>query len=162
MYYALVDMRGTCCATTALAWGDLKQIADTLISECETLIYDTCNLDNLSEEELEEEYYCEFDDYIELAECECPTKGMLESFSFVLGDCTINVGCLVEGYTALVKAFGEYTEDKMTLDMWSLVPEIEETDENLSQLDEELRSLNEDISCGEYEFFVEKEEDDYE
>ena len=159
MYYALVDMRGTCCATTALAWGDFKQIADMLISECETLISDTCDLDNLSEEELEEEYYCEFDAYRELAECESPTEQMLKSFSFVLGDCTVDVGCLVEGYAALVKAFEEYTEDKWTLDAWSLVPDIEETEENLCRLDEELRSLNDDLSLGEYEFFVEKEEE---
>ena len=160
MYYALVDMRGTCCATTALAWGDLKQVANMLISECETLIYDTCSLDNVSEEELEEEYYCELDSYRELAECESPTKSMIESFSFVLGDCTIDVGCLVEGYAALVKAYEAYAEDKMTLDEWRLVPEIEETEENLSQLDEELRSLNDDVSGGEYEFFVEREYDD--
>lgn len=163
MYYALVDMRGSCCATTALAWGELKQIADMLISECKTLIYDICNLDNLSEEELGEEYYCEFGDYKELAECDGPTERMLESFSFVLADCTIKVGCLVEGYAALVEAFEEYAEDKMTLAQWSLISEIEETEENLCRLDDEMRSLNDNLSCDDYEFFVEKDcEDDCE
>ena len=37
MYYALIDMRGTCAAMTTLAWESLKEIADKLISECEML-----------------------------------------------------------------------------------------------------------------------------
>ena len=49
----------------------------------------------------------------------------------------------------------------MTLDEWKLVPEIEETDENLSVLDEEIRSLNDDVySQGKYEFLISKYDDD--
>lgn len=159
MYYALVDMRGSCSAQTALAWGRLKDIADFLISECQLLMENT---DDMSMEELEEEYYCEFDDFKKLSNCTDPSLEMLESFSFTLSDCTIDVGCLVEGYPELVKAFDEYKSDKWTLDCWSMVPEIEETDENLVRLDDELRSLNDDLSCEDYEFFVENdsEEDD--
>ena len=154
MYYALVDMRGTCHAMTTLARGSLKDIADMLISECEMLMETT---DDMSMEELEDEYYCEFDDYRELAECDNPTFKMIQNFSFTLSDCTIDVGCLVNGYTELVKAFDEYVEDKFTLSEWRLVPEIEETEETLTKLDDELRSLNEDLSREEYQFFIERE-----
>ena len=158
MYYALIDMRGSCTAITALAWGSLKQIADKVISECDELMG---NLDNMSMEEYEEEYYCEFDDYKKLVDCENPTAEMIRGFSFTIGDCTTYVECLVEGYPALVKAFGEYTEDKEILDMWELVPEIEETEENLSDLDWELRGLAEDVCAGgDYDYFVLKEEDE--
>ena len=157
MYYALVDMRSSCVAMTALAWGSLAEIADMLISECDMLREST---DGTSLEALEDEYYCEFDDYKELAECDDPVFKMIENFSFTLGDCTIDVGCLVEGYSELVKAFDEYVEDKITLCCWRLVPEIEETEENLSRLDEELRSLNEDLSREDYEYFVAREEED--
>ena len=83
---------------------------------------------------------------------------MIMNYSFVIDDCTIVVGCLVEGYSELVKAWDEYKSDKWTLDCWSLVPEIEETDETLSQLDDELRSLNEDFDNDEHVFFIEDEE----
>lgn len=36
----------------------------------------------------------------------------------------------------------EYRADKESLAYWNMVPEIEETEENLSRLDNELRSLN--------------------
>lgn len=161
MYYALIDMRNSCSATTALAWGSLKQVADMLISECEMLIHDTCDLDGMSEEELVAQHYCEFDDYKALVECDDPIPASIENFSFTLSDCTIEVGCLVEGYSALVEAWDEYKSDKWTLDSWSMVPEIEETEENLLQLDEELRSLNDDLSRDDYEFFVEVEDEEF-
>ena len=157
MYYALVDMRSDCIAMTTLAWGDLQGVAARLIEECELLMENT---DSMTMEEFEEEYYCEFGDYRALVECEDPTFEMIASFSFTLSDCTIDVGCLVEGYSELVTAFGEYTDDKMTLDEWQLVPEIEETDENLWELDEELRSLNDDQSREDYKFFVSKYADE--
>lgn len=159
MYYALIDMRASCSAQTTLAWGSLKDIADYLLSECQLLIQNT---DDMSMEELEEEYYCEFDNFKKLSEYDDPSFEMVASFSFTLSDCTIDVGRLVEGYPELVKAFDEYKTDKWTLDCWSMVPEIEETDENLAQLDDELRSLNDDLSREDYEFFVEAdcEEDD--
>lgn len=151
MYYALIDTRSSCVAMTTLAWGTLKEIADTLLSECQQLMENT---DDMSMEELEEEYYCEFGDYKEFEDYDAPSISKLESFSFTLSDCTIDVGCVVEGYPALVKAWEEYKADKWTLECWSMVPEIEETDENLSQLDDELRSLNDDLSREDYEFFV--------
>lgn len=159
MYYALLDMRSSCTALTGLVWGKtLKEVADSIIGECEMLMENT---DDMSMEELEEEYYCEFDDYKELVDCDNPTFEMINRFSFALSDCTTDVGCLVEGYAALVEAFAEYTEDKMTLDEWSLIPEIDETEDNISELDEELRSLNEDVlGRGEYRFFVSKYADE--
>lgn len=156
MYYALIDERGPCDAQTILAWGSLKQIADTLVEECRMLMENT---DSMSMEELEEEYYCEFDDYKKLVTCKNPTFEMLYRFSFTLSDCTTDVACLVEGYPALVEAFAEYAEDKTTLDPWRLVPTIEETQENLEKLDCEIRSLND--SCRDhYEFLIEAEYDD--
>lgn len=151
MYYALINMRSSCAAMTALAWGSLKEIADTLISECEMLMENT---DDMSIDELEADYYCEFDDFKALSECEEPTADIISNFSFTLSDCTTVVCCLVEGYHELVKAFDAYKEDKWTLDCWRMVPEIEETDENLSKLDEELRMLNDDLMCDDYEFFI--------
>ena len=159
MYYALVDMRSSCIALTALAWGSLNDIASMLISECDMLMENT---DDMTMEELEEEYYCEFDDYKELVDCEEATFEMIANFSFTLGDCTTEVGCLVEGYSELVKAYKDYASDKMTLDEWRMIPEIEETDENLSELDEELRSLNDDLSRGDYKYFVEADYDEEE
>lgn len=149
MYYALIDMRSDCEATTALARGSLKEISDSLIYESK-LIFESFG--NLQLEEFEEEYYCEFDDYKSLSTCDDPTEEMIKSFSFTLDDCTISVGCLVEGYSELVKAWDVYKSDKWSLDCWSLVPEIEETEENLSQLDEEMRSLNDDFCNDDYIF----------
>ena len=157
MYYALIDMRSSCVAMTALAWGTLQEISDTLIAECQQLMENT---DDMSMEELEDEYYCEFDDYKELEDCDNPTASMIESFSFTLSDCTIDVGCVVEGYSALVRAWNKYKSDKLTLDCWKLIPAIEETDENLFRLDLELRSLNDDLARDDYEFFVEAENEE--
>lgn len=42
----------------------------------------------------------------------------------------------------MVKVWDEYRADKESLAYWNMVPEIEETEENLSRLDNELRSLN--------------------
>ena len=156
MYYALIDMRSSSGATTALAWGSMKDIADTLIYESNLIIE---NYDNLPIDVLESEYYCEFDDYNVLKSCENHTKEMITNYSFVLDDCTIVVGCLVEGYSELVIAWDEYKADKWTMDCWSLVPEIEETDETLLQLDDELRSLNEDFDNDEHNFFIEVQEE---
>ena len=157
MYYALVDMRGTCDAITSLAWGSLKDIAAMLISECEILMQST---DDMTMEEFEEEFYCEFEDYKKLVDCDDPTTEMIAGFSFTLSDCTIDVGCLVESYAELVEAFKDYASDKMTLDCWRMVPEIEETEDNLSELDEELRSLNDDLSRYDYKYFVEADSDE--
>lgn len=157
MYYALIDMRSPCEATTALAWGTLKEIADTLVAECRQLMENT---DDLPIEELEQEYHCEFDDYKRIEDCGDPAPSMIESFSFTLNDCTIDVGCFVEGYPALVSAWDEYKAGKWTLECWCMVPDIEETEENLSQLDDELRSMNDDLSRDDYEFFVESESEE--
>ena len=100
----------------------------------------------MDEEEIEEEYGDEIAEYREFANCEDHDESMIRSFQFCLGDCTVDVGCLVHGYSELVAAYAEYAEDKWTLDEWRLIPEIEETDENLHDLDDELRSLNDD--CG--------------
>ena len=42
----------------------------------------------------------------------------------------------------MVKVWDEYRADKESLAYWNMVPEIKETEENLSRLDNELRSLN--------------------
>lgn len=155
--YALIDSRSDCEAVTHLAWGNLRNIADSLIEDCESVVQSY--LDDMTMEELEAEYYCEFEDYKALKICDAPTEEMLASFTFTLSDCSVNVGCLVEGYQELVKAFSEYTEDKWTLDIWSMAPDIEETEENLQALDDELRSLNDDLDDDrDLQFFVEKEE----
>lgn len=155
MYYALIDMRSSSGATTALAWGSMKDIADSLIYESNLIIE---NYDNLPIDVLESEYYCEFDNYNVLLDCDNPTKEMIESYSFMLDDSTIVVGCIANGYSELVKAWDEYKADKWSLDCWSLVPEIEETDDAISQLDDEMRSLNDDYANDTYDFFIEKEE----
>lgn len=157
MYYALLDMRNDCCASTGLIWGEtLRDVANALIATCDAAMKDT---DDMPMEELEEVYYCEFLDYGVLVDCENPTIEMLNDFSFTLSDATIDVGCLVEGYAALVRAFSEYAEDKTALDEWDLVPAIEETEENLTELDDELRRLNtDDLRSDEYRFFLRKVE----
>ena len=156
MYYALLDMRSSCTALTGLVWGEtLKQVTDSILGECEALMENT---DEMSMEELEDNYYCEFEDYKKLVDYEEPSFEMIKRFSFVLSDCTIDVGCLVAGYATLVKEFEEYTKDKMILDEWRLVPEIEETDVNISALDEEIRSLNEDgFYSNQYEYLLHKD-----
>lgn len=157
IFYALIDSRSDCTAETHLAWGDLQAITDALIEECDLII--NSFLDDMTMEDLEAEYYCEFEDYKALKDCDSPTEEMIASFTFTLSDCSVNVGCLVEGYQELVKAFSEYTKDKWTLDIWSMVPDIEETEENLQALDDELRSLNEDLDDDrDLQFFVEKDE----
>lgn len=42
----------------------------------------------------------------------------------------------------MVKVWDEYRADKESLAYWNMVSEIKETEENLSRLDNELRSLN--------------------
>ena len=144
MWYALIDGRSSCVAMTHLAWGTLKDIANDLINECDLLI--ETMTEGMDEEEIEEEYGDEIAEYREFANCEDHDESMIRSFQFCLGDCTVDVGCLVHGYSELVAAYAEYAEDKWTLDEWRLIPEIEETDENLHDLDDELRLLNDD--CG--------------
>ena len=162
MYYALIDSRSDVYAETSLLWGDLQDIASGLIEQCDTLIE---SMDDMSMEELEDEYYCEFDSYRELSEKEDVEYDDIYNFSFVLSDLTIEIGCLVESYDELVSAFEEYTEDKITLDEWKLVSEFDETEENLAELDKEIRSLNDDL--GErlfpdgYKFIIRKDEEDF-
>ena len=159
MYYALVDCRSSCIAMTHLAWGTLEDIANDLINECNELIGSMT--DGMDEEEIQEEYGDDIAEFREFEDCDNPTEEMIASFYFSIGDCTVDVGCLVQGYPALVEAFAEYTEDKMTLDEWSLVPEIEETDDVLFELDDELRELNDAFGTDcEMKYFIPKEFED--
>jgi hypothetical protein len=144
---------------THLAWGTLQDIANDLINECNELI--DSMTEGMDEDEIEEEYGDNIAEFREFEKCENLTETMIRSFYFSIGDCTVDVGCLVEGYTALVEAWAEYTEDKMTLDEWCLVPEIDETDDVLFELDDELRSLNDYISDSSVlKYFTEKEYDE--
>ena len=156
MWYSLIDGRSSCVAITHLAWGTLEDIANDIINECYELISNmTIGMD---EDEIEEEYGEDIAYFNEFESCEIHTEEMIRMFQFCIGDCTIDVGCLVEGYPALVEAYAEYAEDKWTLDEWRLVPEIEETDDNLFELDEELRALNDifDEDC-ELKYFIPNE-----
>ena len=79
---------------TGLAWGEtLKQIADSIVGECEMLME---NMDDMSMEELEEEYYCEFEDYKKLAECDNPTFEMIANFSFQFTDIVCFILCHIK------------------------------------------------------------------
>lgn len=159
MYYALVDCRSSCIAMTHLAWGTLQDIANELINECNELI--ATMTDGMDEEEIAEEYGDDISEFREFEACDDPSEAMIASFYFCIGDCTVDVGCLVQGYPALVEAFAEYTDDKMTLDEWSLIPEIEETDDVLFELDDELRSLNDAFGTDcEMKYFMPKEFED--
>ena len=159
MWYSLIDGRSSCIAITHLAWGTLEDIANDLINECNMLI-DTMT-DGMDEDEIEEEYGDDIAEFKEFEDSDTHSEDMIRSFYFSIGDCTVDVGCLVQGYPALVEAYAEYAEDKWTLDEWRLVPEIEETDDNLFELDDELRSLND--NCGtdcEMKYFVPNESDE--
>ena len=153
MWYSLIDERSSCEAFTQLLWGTLENIANSLINECYELIGNlTMGMDD---DEIESEYGSDIAELEEFENCESYSEEMIRSFYFSIGDCSVDVGCLVEGYPALVEAFAEYAEDKWTLDEWRLVPEIEETNENLSELAGELYSLNDD--CGtdcEMKYFI--------
>lgn len=159
MWYSLIDGRSSCTAITHLAWGTLEDIANDLINECNMLI--DSMTDGMDEDEIEEEYGDDLAEFKEFEDCKKHTEEMIRSFYFSIGDCTVDVGCLVQGYPELVEAYAEYAEDKWTLNEWRLVPEIEETDEVLFELDEELRSLND--HCGtdcEMKYFVPMDEED--
>lgn len=150
MWYALIDSRSDCVAMTHLVWGELKNIAEQLIKECEDLI------SALGVDEDEDYYY--FDDYDELKSCKEPNEDIIRRFSFALSDCTTDVGCLVFGYSALVDAYSKYTEDKSLLNEWKLVPKIEETDDELRMLDAELRALSDNCFGGQnLSFFIKHE-----
>ena len=156
MYYALVDCRSCVIAMTHLAWGSLQEIANQLINECNELIDDMT--DGMDEAEIEEEYGDDIVDFREFERCENYTEEMIRSFHFSLSDLSVDVGCLVQGYPALVEAFEEYTDDKMTLDEWCLIPEIDETDDVLFELDDELRNLNDAFGTDcEMKYFIPKE-----
>lgn len=144
MWYALIDERSSCDAFTQLSWGTLEDIANELINECNDLIGNMTMC--MDDDEIEEEYGDDIAELEEFENCENYTEEMIRSFYFSISDCSVDVGCLVEGYPALVEAYAEYAEDKCTLDEWRLVPEIEEMDDNISELAEELRLLNDD--CG--------------
>lgn len=156
MWYALIDERSSCDAFTQLFWGDLENIAGELINESYDLI-DNMTM-GMDDDEIEEEYGDDIAVLEEFENHENYTEEMIRSFYFALSDCTIDVGCLVEGYPAFVDAYVEYAEDKWTLDEWRLVPEIEETDDNISELADELRSVSEgcDTEC-EMEYFIPNE-----
>ena len=153
MWYSLIDDRSSCVAMTHLAWGTLEDIANDLINECNLLI--DSMTEGMDEDEIEEEYGDEIAEFRKFEECDEHTEAMIQAFQFWIGDCTVDVGCLVQGYPALVEAYVEYAEDKLSLDEWRLIPEIEETDENLSELDDELRSLNDGYGTNcEMQYFI--------
>lgn len=159
MWYSLIDSRSSCIAQTHLAWGTLEDIANDLINECSMLI--STMTEDMDEDEIEEEYGDEIANFKEFEDCDNYTEEMIMGFYFRIGDCTVDVGCLVQGYQALVEAYVEYAEDKWTLDEWRLVPEIEETDEVLFELDDELCSLNDDFCTDrEMKYFVPNESDE--
>lgn len=135
--------------------GSLDQIADTILYECKKLIETT---DDLSLDEMEQVYACGFANYKQMLSGSKLTAEWIEHFTFSLCDCTITVGCLAEGYPALVQAFDDYAADKWPLNEWKLVPDLEESEDNLAQLDEEIRDLCTDSNGEDFSFLIPREE----
>lgn len=159
MWYALIDGRNSCEASTHLLWGTLDQIANELIDECRDLI--DSMTEDMDEDEPEEEYGEDVASLEAFEDCEERTEEMIRNFSFSLSDLSIEVGGLAEGYPALVAAYAEYAEDKPALDEWRLIAHLEESEEVLSELDEELRSLNDGFGTDcEMNFFIPNESED--
>lgn len=158
MWMALIDMRSDCTAMTGLIFGEtLKELANSLLAETE-MIWEFARLDGLSLEEIEDEYYCELDDYKRLESLSDPQVSDLLNYSCCVSDASIDVGCVVDSYDALVKAFAEYTEDKMTLDEWELVPDLTPTPDDLTEIDNELRAMSD--GGEDFTYFVQKEWDE--
>lgn len=154
MYYALVDSRNSTDAMTYLLWGSLNDIAEKLISDGRDSI--EWLTEDMDEDEIDEEYGEDIEEFEEFMDIDEFSEEDIASFALYLADSSTEVACLTNSYVALVKAFEEYTSDKPFLDEWQLIDEIEETDENLKQLDMELQSLTDGTSKNNLCYFIKK------
>ena len=154
MYYALVDSRSSTDAITYLLWGDLNDIAARLISEGRDAI--EWLTEDMDEDEIYEEYGDDIEEFEEFTEIDEIFEKDITSFALYLGDTFLEVSCLTDSYHALLEAFEEYTSDKPFINEWKLVDEIDETDENLEQLNAELQSLTDGTAKKKMNYFIKK------
>ena len=153
MYYAIIDTRSDVNAATCLLWGnDLQTIAKKVIAECKRVLdedYEDMTLDEI-EEEYEDAY---FDEYRSLKRKRKITAETLCGFVFSVGDLSIEVADICEGYSSLSLSFDKYVQDKPELYVWKMAGGIIESEEQLNAMNDELLALCDMGSAAELNYF---------
>ena len=91
---------------TNFLYGDEREIMNALIDNAEMLI-DALG-DGMDLDELEGEYYCDFDDYKKFQDTAVPvTIADLQSYSFTLSDCTDYLLVVASEFDEFVSKFNE-------------------------------------------------------
>ena len=137
MIYALIDTRADDFFMTKLVWGDVQQVADAVFKSCDWIFE---SLPNMSMEDMEIEYDCSFDAYRVLSKF--TTLPVIQSFSMYVEDLEVIVAFAVEGYDAFYHAFNNYKDRYEQFNNVQLVASMIEAEEDLQQLNDEIRSIS--------------------
>ena len=137
MIYALIDTRADDFFMTKLVWGDVQQVANAVFKSCEWIFE---SLPNMSMEDIENEYDCSLDAYKVLSKF--TTLPVIQSFSMYVEDMEVLVAFAVEGFDAFYQAFNQYKDRREAFENIDLIPIVDETEENLQQLNDEFRSIS--------------------
>ena len=137
MIYALIDTRADDFFMTKLVWGDVQQVANAVFKSCDWIFE---SLPNMSMEDIENEYDCSLDAYRVLSKF--TTLPVIQSFSMYVEDMEVLVAFAVEGFDAFYQAFNQYKDRREAFEHIDLIPIMDETEENLQQLNAEFRSIS--------------------
>lgn len=137
MIYALIDTRADDFFMTKFVWGNVQQVANTVLQSCNWIFE---SIPNKSLEDIENEYECSLDAYRILKKY--TTLQVLRSFSIYVEDMEVSVAFSVEGYEAFYDAFNNYKDMREQFNNVQLVAYMDETEENLRQLNDEFRSIS--------------------
>jgi len=139
MYYALIESSADDYYMVQLAWGSLEKIANAILDECE-LIVD--GMWGMSLEEIENEYSSYLDEYKLLKNGIEFKEEFLQEFSFDISGMTVSVSFVTNGYEKFYQSYNAFRKHSYSFKDIELVSDLEETEENLRQLDNEFRSLS--------------------
>jgi len=154
MIYALIDTRADDFFMTKLVWGDVQQVANDVFKSCDWIFE---SLPNMSMEDIENEYDCSLDAYRVLSKF--TTLPVIQSFSMYVEDMEVIVAFAVEGYDAFYQAFNQYKDRREAFENIDLIPIMDETEDNLQQLNAEFRSISSGRNFVEVYRYLHKNED---
>lgn len=157
MYYAILDTRSDVTAATVLLWGDeLKSVAAKIVAECKRVLDDEC--EDMTLDEIEEEYEDAYlDEYKALRRKRKISAESLQGFQFYIGDISIEVAVVCEGYSRLSLFFDKYVEGKMMLSEWRMAESIVEDEGNLSAMRDELLALADAGETSDMNYFIRRQ-----
>lgn len=138
MYYCLVSSHDDCGdGCHRLFCGTLTQIGRKLRSHCYENMREAIEEEDLDLEELEDEYDCDLDSYMDLVDNDDPTEGQIRDYDFDFSGARTCVIALTTTYADLVDAFNAYAADSYLCE-WRMLPGDYVSPSTLRKVDSDL------------------------